>query len=575
MRKSRNVLFMLVMSDIESIMKFEFLPNEILIECFQYLNTFEIFYSFNQLNNRIDALIHNIPLSINFDKVNKLMFDQFCKTNPEIKNKIYSIKISNKDQCFQAKIFLSYFPLNSFSSLRKFQVIIPSYQQIYGEQPDPTYYLDIKLTDLLSLKLQALTIPYVCQSIFDIPPISSILNLTIGLSGTLDFCQLLKQFPRLKHLRLNHVRNLHVNETDTNQCGIHLEKLILHEFKCEFKNVELFVKQIPNLKSLTISNSYYNTDMINAIRWEKLITSSLLYLKKFELKFYLPSRRNERNAIIDKLKKFQTDFWQNKHWYTEYVIHDRFLMFYTLPYPMNKYQFESSETRYSNGTNRFTNVTHLSIYLTLPNKNHQYYFPNVISISLCSLSYGSNLIVEYIQYLQQIINLSKLKHLEITDGLRIDDLSILLELFKQTPQLSSMIINEYNLKVALQNEELCQHFNRLICVLDTSFWPDIQLDRFCEVFSNLEHLACSINHEDNLMFLIEHLPKLSTLKARFRCKENPDLKFLRFKTEVEKFNIVYHIRKTFIDSDTDANTDEEDAREYYAVRIFIWIGNRT
>lgn len=49
--------------------------------------------------------------------------------------------------------------------------------------------------------------------------------------------------------------------------------------------------------------------------------------------------------------------------------------------------------------------------------------------------------------------------------------------------------------------------------------------------------------KDNLIFLIGNLPKLSTLKANFRCKENPDIKLFRFKTEAEKCNVVYHIEK--------------------------------
>ena len=32
------------------IMKFEFLPNELTFECFQYLDTLDLFYSFNELN---------------------------------------------------------------------------------------------------------------------------------------------------------------------------------------------------------------------------------------------------------------------------------------------------------------------------------------------------------------------------------------------------------------------------------------------------------------------------------------------------------------------------------------------
>lgn len=191
------------------------------------------------------------------------------------------------------------------------------------------------------------------------------------------------------------------------------------------------------------------------------------------------------------------------------------------------------------------------------------------------MSYGSYLTDEYLQNLKRIVNLSNIKHLDITNSLRINDPLLLLDLFKQTPRLSSMNINSYNWHLSLQNEELCQYFNKMIRILNTGLWKNIQLNRFCEIFSNLEHLICSINHEDNLIFLIENLPKLSTLKARFRCKENPDIKFSKFKTEIQKFNAVYDIEKTFIDSDTDADTDDEDARDYYAVKIFIWIGNKT
>ena len=59
-------------------MKFELLPQEMLIECFQYLNAFDIFYSFDQLNSRFNNLIRHIPLHIYFQNVNKSISDQFC-----------------------------------------------------------------------------------------------------------------------------------------------------------------------------------------------------------------------------------------------------------------------------------------------------------------------------------------------------------------------------------------------------------------------------------------------------------------------------------------------------------------
>ena len=66
------------MSDIQGMMNFERLPNEILIECFEYLNIFEIFYSFDRLNSRFYKLIRNIQLQLNFENIPKTLFDQFC-----------------------------------------------------------------------------------------------------------------------------------------------------------------------------------------------------------------------------------------------------------------------------------------------------------------------------------------------------------------------------------------------------------------------------------------------------------------------------------------------------------------
>ncbi|CAF4431041.1 unnamed protein product, partial [Adineta steineri] len=85
-------------------MTLESLPNEILIEIFEYLNAFEIFYSFDQLNNRLYSLIRNIPLHLNFEYCRKTIFDQFCtilKLNPIIKERINSLILSNKDTCGQ------------------------------------------------------------------------------------------------------------------------------------------------------------------------------------------------------------------------------------------------------------------------------------------------------------------------------------------------------------------------------------------------------------------------------------------------------------------------------------------
>jgi hypothetical protein len=109
---------------------------------------------------------------------------------------------------------------------------------------------------------------------------------------------------------------------------------------------------------------------------------------------------------------------------------------------------------------------------------------------------------------------------------------VFLELLKEASQLSSMIINAKNLQSCFQNDELCKYLNKMIKRLhvhDTSisFWKYVKLNQFCEIFSNLEDLKCCIDHEDNLLFLLEHLSKLSILKTTYRCEDNPEMKLAR------------------------------------------------
>jgi hypothetical protein len=55
-------------------MKFELLPNEMLIKYFEYLNAPDLFYAFERLNYRFEMLIENISLCLNFQHIQKTQF---------------------------------------------------------------------------------------------------------------------------------------------------------------------------------------------------------------------------------------------------------------------------------------------------------------------------------------------------------------------------------------------------------------------------------------------------------------------------------------------------------------------
>jgi len=107
--------------------KFEVLPNEILIQCFEHLNALDLFYSFDQLNYRFNYIIRHIPLYVNLEgDINKSIFDQFCNQtllNPQIKDEVYALNLpsfkDNNPAGLRTKMFLSIFLLEEFMNVQK------------------------------------------------------------------------------------------------------------------------------------------------------------------------------------------------------------------------------------------------------------------------------------------------------------------------------------------------------------------------------------------------------------------------------------------------------------------------
>ena len=88
----------------------------------------------------------------------------------------------------------------------------------------------------------------------------------------------------------------------------------MYNYPNTFYYITLLLKLTPNLRSLTISSN--NRDMIDACRWEYLITSLLPRLAVFRFKFGV----SNVDDILRIFEQFQSDFWlQQHHWYTEYT----------------------------------------------------------------------------------------------------------------------------------------------------------------------------------------------------------------------------------------------------------------
>jgi hypothetical protein len=576
-------------------MIFELLPNEILMECFEYFTVFEIFYSFDQLNYRFYQLIRTIPLNIDFQYVEKSIFDQFCMElliNSDIKRQIYSLKLSNNEMTGQIQKFLSLFSLDEFSQLQSLTLIeikknnvnklitmLPFISKLYCFRLiDPESETEEILNALPTSKLQTLLVSKSVLNLNLIHKISSIVNLTLSFCSLNELCELFQYTPMLKYLDVR-VMPKGYDFQDHNICrtyhpAIQLKTLIVKGFKDQLDDFEIFVKLTPNINTLIITKDFgYN--LIDAYRWEHLITSSLSHLNSFQFRFSF-SLRNDENDILDKFKQFQSDFWHKQHhWYTEYSLSKYSAVIYTIPYLLDIYTLKPHTKTYSkrfmNNSHTFNNVKELILYQKAITSEASCYFSNVRSLVLDNcicIQDGDDYLLnrKHIQSLKMIVNLSYVKHVTITSSCQLKTASVLLQLLKQTKQLSSLTIDPEILEILFIHRELCKYLGTKIKKLDiyrhdySLFVNSHIIEQFCQVFSNLEQLKCIIGHPNDLLVLLTRLSKLSSIKALMNLVGDPERIALWFEDVVPILNTMFHINVHDI------------YEEIYERELFIWIG---
>ncbi len=537
------------MSDIQTITKFESLPNEILIECFEYLNAVEIFNSFDYLNSRFHNLIRNIPLYLNIEELEQSTLVQFgieMLLNPQMKKQIISLKLSDKNKFGNIKTLFSFISLNEFSHLRALilsDLNLDMDSQIFSMLPSLTnlrYFCledsymrnDEILESLPKSTIQILSIP----TLADILPLTnlftSLVNLTVSSCYVNQFCDFFEYLPGLQYLDIKDLRrpyDIVANEPQSphNQ-AVHLKHLVINNLHVGFDALEILLQQTPNLKLLIVSSDG-DRDIVDACRWRKLINTSLPLLDVFKFQFGLYIG-NEEHFIVDKFQQFQTQFWYHQHhWYTECILAEGRALIYTVPYILNEYEITSDTRRYFNRSFNnmtvFAKVTDLKLNIGVMTNSDEYYFPNVKSLRLSNTRVNANqgypfLKTIRIECLKTMINLCNLVHLEIRSECRWKSPSVMLQLLKEASHLSSLKVNKTTLFAMFKNLELCEYLTKMIKKLDISTsvfgyeYSDLdESTKICQIFSNLEEFRCDVGSSDNLEMILNQLSKLTHMKV--------------------------------------------------------------
>ena len=573
--------------------KFEVLPNEILTQCFEYLNAPYLFHSFDQLNHRFNDLIRRIPLCINLkEDLAKSTFENFCakmSSNPGIKNQVYSLNLPSLEDNDHAGLrtnrFLSFFPLEDFVNLRKFKANV-----YVNFLPIGTISWKFKRVALLDFsmvsfpELRTISLSRLHGRSKNLESFRlSITSLTLEISAFRDFYWLSQHTPMLEHLHLCRLygSDCFVNEP-MKESFSYLKKLIIDDYiYASLDEFELFVKFTPNLTNLTISAN--QKELINAARWKQLITRSLLSLNTFQFKFSSSRYKLELNTMIPKLEEFQSDFWRKEHhWFTEYAIANDSICVYTIPYVSNKYELKSNYERHrnylTNNSDTFINVTNLKLNCKILKKKCEDYFSNVTSLELERDS--NSLTIEEIECLKKIVNPFHLKHLDLSRIHHINS-SLLLKLLDQMTQLSVLSVCQDDLIKYFNDSELCKCLNNMVKRLCIHWHGDdlFKMDDFYKVFCNIEHLQLENSISEELFLSLSRLPKLSTLQAKYRGTNDHGRSISVIENELIKLDLIYdinnfkHPRKVDYAAFGDMYGNKREHVEYYDVKICLWRDN--
>ena len=528
-------------------MTLELLPNEILLVCLQYLDIWQIFHSFDELNARFNRLIRTqLSYKLNFENVTKPKLIQYCECihrNPQIKQQVYSLRLSINSLYDQIRIFRAWFSIDEFPHLRMLSFIGNENTEevnIKSKLPLSAEIFEPLLEDFFIAKLFS-NGNRLLQT-----ELSAITHITLIDSYLYDLVILLKNASALEFLKIQKIINYGSMKEMDIYPNASMKYLTIEQCESNFEDLEFLLSHTRNLTFFRVITSDTN-ELVDALHWERLINLLLCQLSDFQFIF---NNLFETNDLINKFEQFQSDFWLRQHqWQTNYSLLYGYHMIHTIPYPLTDLSVKFAPLQYElNKSNEFTYVTKLTLLIRIYTDKEQYYFPNVTTLTLVSPSRLDDLVYanNFVIVLTRFVNLSNLKHLNIQACRGTYATFILFEILKRSPRLSVLTFELQLMPSILENELLCHHLNQTIKRVNCNYGLLHRLkdvEKFCQVFSHLEQLTYNGDRREHILYLLDHLSELSLLTIRLTRFRDPVDFVDWFKKRTFKIYVNYYIEK--------------------------------
>ncbi|CAF3666684.1 unnamed protein product [Rotaria sordida] len=515
--------------------RFEDLANEILYEIFDYLDVYDIYKGFYNLNNRFQnlAINSNVLTKINISTISKSNFEDYYN-NILIPNqsRINFLRLSNPFTAeivfLEPHLILNFIRLETlildnvqnknFDKFFDYLIWLPNLHAITISLTEHISSLDTLFSQIFRLStLKYCKIEYQIKNyqrplfVYSTNYDSSSIEYLI-INGRFPFSafhNLLCCLPKLQHLSINSLVNYDDYQARDKLSSIHLKYLKHVSLKLDYVRFDEFEKIIKeffhHIQILRLTTAY-DEIYLDAKRWQQLILFHMSYLRIFDIN-HQGSVSNNNLTYHDIINQFNSSFWNEKKWFFTHQHEwehrlNTGIFYSTSPYRRKDYTYYweiDKELDLYHQRENSKSVKHLNIASKIK-PNHRNYFSNINQLTieyyveiLDDNSFITNLkcMIPLKQLTKFVINLSRFPFEEIIKLLRL------------TPNLYTLQFNIYSLQDIDSNFSkyniLLQHTlkkNKIENLILTGRCSLNEIRFIIYVFSKLKYLKIGINRTE-------------------------------------------------------------------------------
>ncbi|CAF1223400.1 unnamed protein product [Rotaria sp. Silwood1] len=496
---------------------FDKLPIELIHKIFNYLETYDIFVSFFNINTYMNTILNTYQrYNLNFKSISMSHFYiTLHYINP---SQVISLTLSNMyNTPGQFQLFFSSFSITQFIRLELLQLMQPlnsitlnqilidlhtlsslkSLSIIHCQPSSVNQETCLLLASLInsSTSLRRLYLSGALNTIFHYNITSSINDLYFNnnIFNTIILENIVSRMPYLKSL--NTSITLNMNYTHLSSL-IHLTRLTMTIFiNMNNSDLKILLNKMPSLIFFNITAN--GKQWFNGNYWEQCLP---LNLRTFQFNFCTQSIHINQQIVLE---TFQTQFWLKiKHWYVMFdcQMNPTMTHIYSLPYCDTQFYYRPS----MNPSRKFrssapivkpymNNVKKLTIdFSTLITESNSslastHYFSNISTLILVDNEHHLSLQL-LLNFLESIIDFTQIIELKLGQFHHSDFIHLL---YNRLPQLYSLRISEtiysklemlnFNNIRSLNICDWLTNINRMIFM-----FPSIQY--LCVRSTNFEHM---------------------------------------------------------------------------------------